>query len=321
MSTENILYENTSRKIIFSWKEFSLIFFIAVLGAYLYYYKFLNNFFVNDDFKYLANMFDSPLSVILGYGNLRVVSNVAWWPLFWLSGLDPFSYNAFGIIMHAVNAVMVCLFMMRLLKDKALAIICGAIFLVNSVGCDALFWKAANNTLINVFFYLFTLYFYIIYRQEKSIKYFIASISFFSLAMFSKEDAASMPFIIIILELIFFGGIKDKKTILLRVIPYVTIVIVYILAGKVVFNLLLDTSVEHAKFFKIRPLHTIFAGWSVFFLSPQGNIKLNNPAIYLTAIGIILSFYWVDDKKLLYFGYGWIFLAFLPQSLTIRWTV
>ena len=114
---------------------------------------------------------------------------------------------------------------------------------------------------------------------------------------------------------------KDKKTILLRVIPYVTIVIVYILAGKVVFNLLLDTSVEHAKFFKIRPLHTIFAGWSVFFLSPQGNIKLNNPAIYLTAIGIILSFYWVDDKKLLYFGYGWIFLAFLPQSLTIRWTV
>lgn len=265
-------------------------------------------------------MFNGPLSVILGYGNLRVVSNVVWWPLYTLSGLDPFIYNVYGVVMHTMNAILIYLFLMSFLRDKALAIICGAIFLFNSVGCDALFWKAANNTLINVFFCLITLYLYVIYRQEGSRKYFALSIIAFILAMFSKEEAASMPFIIVMLELIFFDGFKDKKGTLVRVAPYFAIIIVYILvyilAGKFIFNDILHISIDSSKVFRIRPLHSLLTCWSVFFLSPQGNLTLNNPAIYITPLGIIASFFWVHDKRLLYLGYGWIFITFLPQSLT-----
>jgi hypothetical protein len=298
------------------YKLISVCSLVAFVVSFVFYYKFLDNFFVYDDFKYIENMFNSPLSVVLGYGNLRVVSNAVWWPLYALSGLNPFIYNLFGVVMHTANAVLLGMFLMRLIKDKYLAIICGAIFLINSVGCDALFWKAANNTLINVFWYLITLYLYVLYRQEGLKKYFLLSATTFVLAMFSKEDAASMPFIILLLELVFFDGLKDKKGTIVKVIPYVAIILVYIFAGKLIFNFILHTSVEHAKFFKIRPLHSIFAGWSVFFLSPQGDLTLKNPAIYLTALGIILSFFWVKNKRLLYFGYGWIFLAFLPQSFT-----
>lgn len=299
-----------------NWREISIYMLIAALSAYLYYYKFLDNFFVNDDFKYLENMFNSPLSVILGYGNLRVVSNVAWWPQYALSGLDPFGYNLFGVVMHAANAVLVYLLLVRLLKDKVLAIICGAIFLFNSVGCDALFWKAASNTLINVFFYLTTLYLYIVSRQEGSKKYYVLSMVSFLLAIFSKEDAASMPFILLLLELTFFDGFTEKKKTILRVIPYVAIILFYILAGELFFNIILNTRVEHANLFKIRPLYSLLAGWTVFFLPPHGNLALNNPLIYLTAAASIASFFWVQNKRLLYFGYGWIFFAFLPQSFT-----
>ncbi|KAB0668835.1 hypothetical protein F6V30_15120 [Oryzomonas sagensis] len=298
------------------WKYVGVFALAAVAASFLYYYKFLNNFFVDDDFKYLENMFHGPLAVLLGYGTIRVVSNTVWWPLYALSGLDPFGYNLFGVVMHAVDSVLLCIFLMRLTGDKILAAICGGIFVLNSVGCDALFWKAASNTLINVFFYLITLYLYVVYRQEGSRKHLLLSIASYLVAMFSKEDAASMPFIILLLELTFFDGLRSVKETIMRTVPYAAVIVAYALTNHLVFNVLLNTSAEHIQFFKIRPLHSLLTPWSVFFLRPEGFLKPDNPAIPATIIGIVASFFWVKNRKLLYFGYGWIFLAFLPQSFT-----
>ena len=296
-------------------REFVIYASLALVAAFIYYRRFLDNFFVMDDFKYLENMFAGPLSVILGYGNLRVVSNVAWWPLYELSGLNPFLYNLFGVVMHAANSALFSLLVLQLLKDRTLAMVSGAVFLLNAVGCDALFWKAANNTLIDLFFYLTALCLYVIYRQEGSSKFFVLSIGAYVLAIFSKEDAASLPFIIVLMELVFFSRFRDMKGIVLRTAPYIVAVLVYIVAGRVIFNYMLQSSVEHARFFKIRPLYSLLAGWTVFFLSPDGRLSLDSPAPYVTILFIATSFAWVKDKKLLLLGYGWIFFGFLPQSV------
>jgi hypothetical protein len=54
----------------------------------------------------------------------------------------------------------------------------------------------------------------------------------------------------------------------------------------------------------------------VFFLQPDGRLQPGNPGIIATAILIPASLIWVKDRRLLLFGLGWVFLSFLPQSLS-----
>lgn len=297
-------------------QKLAILAIVAVAVSVIYYGRFLGNYFVYDDFKYLENMLDGPRAIVLGYGNLRVVANLAWWPLYLLSGADPFLYNLFAILIHAANAILLYLFLSRLPRLKDYALFGSALFLLNGVGCDALFWKAANSTLISLFFYLSALYLYVAYSQGGGRSRYLLSLGLALLAMFSKEDAASLPFIILLVEILFFEGGRRLKETAVRVAPYVAIVLIYFLANWIVFNLLQQTTFEHARLFKVRPLYSLLAGWTVFFLSPQGYLTMGNPAIYLTAVGIIASFFWVRDRRLLYFGYGWIFFVFLPQSFT-----
>jgi hypothetical protein len=297
-------------------KELVLFAVVALAVSLSYYYPFLGSFFSFDDFKYIENFFKGPVDVLLGYGNLRVVSNLAWWPLYAVSGTDPFFYNLFAVIMHAANGVLLYVVLRRFLKNRFLALACALLFLLNAVGCDALFWKAASNTLINVFLYLATLHLYLLYRETGSRRYFGFSIAMYLLAVFSKEDAASMPFVLVLIEVLFFGGLRNWKRTAMLVAPFAAAIILYILAGKVVFDYALHVPVEHAKFFKIRPLHSLLTCWSVFFLAPEGVLNLRNPMIYVTGAFIVASFFYVEDKKLLCLGYGWIFFAFLPQSFT-----
>lgn len=292
---------------------FSLFSFAA---AFAYYGPFLTNFFIFDDFRYIENIFHGFWAVFLGYNTLRLVSNGLWWPLYAIGGFNPFVFNLFAVILYGVNAILLYLLLSKLFNDKNYAFLGGSFFLLNSVGCDAVFWKAAHSGLVSLFFYLLALYSYVIYRQKGAGKQGVLAVVFFIFAMFSKEEAASLPFIIILIDLVFFGGLKDKKGVISRVAPYGAMVLFYLAMNRVVYIYLLHSYIELAKFFDPRPLYALFAGWSVFFLDPQGYLDLSNPLIYITGAGIVLSFFWVKDKKALYFGYGWIFFSFLPQSLT-----
>lgn len=299
-------------------KELIIFAVVALITTFSYYGPFINNFFAYDDYKYLENFAGNFSDVLLGYNTLRIVSNLAWWPLYHLSGLDPAGYASFGIVLSATNAVLLYIFLTQLLNDKFFSFLAGLFFVFNSVGADAILWKATNSSLISLFFYLGALNAYLAYRRKNSHVYWATSIGLYLLAIFSKEEAASLPFILVLMEFIFLGGWRDKKGTALRIAPYVAVIFLYAMSNWLVFNYLLQSHSEPAKLFKFRPLHTLFSGWSVFFLSPEGTgISPTNPAIYLTAIGIFLSFFWVRDKRLLFFGFGWIFFTFLPQSLTI----
>ncbi|HEY5974847.1 MAG TPA: hypothetical protein VIU41_08905, partial [Geobacteraceae bacterium] len=157
---------------------------------------------------------------------------------------------------------------------------------------------------------------YVVFRQRKENSYWYLSIGTFVLAIFSKEEAASLPFIIAMIELLIFKDHVDVKTTLKRIAPYCLIIVLYI--G---LNYLIIYHVLHSKSFMsgvaiFRPLYSLFAGWSVFFLSPQGVLTPGNPLIYIAGVGITLSFFLATDRRPLLFAYLWIFFAFLPQSLS-----
>lgn len=299
-------------------KEMAIFALVAVVVTFIFYGRFVNNFFAYDDFKYLGNFSSGLPDVALGYNTLRLVSNLAWAPIYFLSGLNPIGYNLFGFALYAANGLLLYLFLLHLAKDRSFAFLGGLFFLSSSVGADAVFWKATNSSLISLFFYLTTLITYQCYRSQNKKKFLIVSLTIYLLAIFSKEEAASLPFILLLIDFIFLDAVRDKRAALLRIVPFAAIIVLYILSNWLVFNHLLHGHAEPEKLFQFRPLHTLLTGWSVFFLSPQGTgISPANPAVYLTAAGIVFSFFFIKDRRLLYFGLGWIFFAFLPQSLTL----
>ncbi len=149
-------------------KELLVFSLASVAVAFIYYGPFLNNFFYLDDFKYIENIFRGPLDVLLGYNSLRLLSNTLWWPLYSIAGFNPFIFNLYSLVLYSANAVLLYLFLSKLLNDRGYVLLAGAFFLLNAVGCDAVFWKAASSGLLSLFFYLLTLYTYLDYRRKGS---------------------------------------------------------------------------------------------------------------------------------------------------------
>lgn len=295
------------------WITPAVAFAIAAIVT-LYYAPFLDSFFAYDDFRYLENMYKGFLDILLGYGSFRVVSNLSWWPVFLLSGMDPVAYNAFSFGMLFLDALVFYFLCRELVADLATAALAAVLFAGGSVGADALFWKCTNSTLICFFFYVLSLIAYLKWRRGGATTLFAASLAAFLLAMLSKEEAASLPGIVILLELLF---LKERSVTALfrRVAPFAAIILMYIVGSREFFQWVAREP-EPAKFFKVRPLHTLLTPWSVFSLPPHGLFDFSNPLLYLVPAALIGALFFIPYKKEFCFAFGWIFLTFIPQSFT-----
>ncbi|SNB44987.1 hypothetical protein [Geobacter sp. DSM 9736] len=297
-------------------RSFHIFPLFAVAIALLYYGRFLDNFFTFDDFKYLENMYRTRADVLIGYGSLRLLSNASWWPLFALSGFDPLGYNLFALILFTANAILLYVLLLRLIRDRQTAFLAAAFFVAGSVGADAIFWKATNSSLISLFFYLGSLILYVESRRDGSTGKFVTAFLLFAAAMFSKEEAASLPLVAAMVDILFLDGWRDRRGLAKRFTILSTVVFLYLAGNALVFNYLLNGQAEPQKLFRLRPLYSFLGGGTAFYLHPDGFIRVNSLPVYLTVLLIPVSFLIVRDRRLLLFGYLWVFLAFLPQSLT-----
>lgn len=298
------------------WQLVAIILFAASV-SWVYFAPFVNNYFVYDSFRYISNLFAGPKTVMLGYNAFRLVSNFIWYPLYALSGFDSTGYNIFNDVLYALNAVLLYFLTLKLWGEKEFSLLAAALFALNATASDAVFWHMSLSTLLCTVFYLLTLTAYVIYRKEGKRNYWYLAFVLYIIAMFTKEDAASLPFIVILLEVFYFGKLTDFKDLLRRVIPFCLVVISYLIISNSVFYLV-GVVPETVKFFKVRPLYSLLGGYTALFLDPKGGVNpvFTNPYIYLTVIAVIGSFFFVSNRKLLLFGYLWIMMTFLPQSFS-----
>lgn len=296
--------------------KYILALLFGIIGIVAFYYApFINNFFSYDDFRYIENNSHEIKQLLLGYNTFRPISNGVWAPLYILSGFNPVGYSLFSMTLVCLNGLLVYFFLLQLFQNRMFAFLSGILFVASGVGADAILWKCASNSLVTFFFYLLTLNFYITFRQSGKRIYFPLALVFFLFAMLSKEDAASLPFIILLVELLVLEPGRVSKSLIIRVSAFVVVVLIFLVLGKLIF-FLLQQPPELNKFYKIRPLHSIFSGFTSFFLGPDGFLNFKQPLFYCSVIALPAAFVLSKDRRLLLFALGWIFLTFLPQSLT-----
>ncbi len=317
MSTQNNYNKHNKTPYLFINNSYlyTSITIISIISIVTFYYiSFINNFFAYDDFKYIENLFSPIKNLLLGYNSTRFFSNLIFAPIFIISGYNPAGYNLFNMILHIINALLIVQLFYRISSNRLIGWTSGLFFAASAVLSDALFWKCAHNGMLSALFSIISLLLYIHFSDTGSRKSKVASVLFFIVAMFSKEDAAALPLLILSFEVLcrrekLLNGLKFT-------FPYVIIVIGYILIGKILRSVF-GVSLEHyERFLSFRPLHSIFGGYYSFLWDPRG--ELNSP-IYAIITGIacgILIFTLSSNKRLLLWAILGIFITFLPSSLS-----
>lgn len=299
-------------------KKIELITVIAIAGivSFFYYGPFLDNYFVWDDFMMLENYYTRNFKDFLfGFADLRLFGNCILWINCLVSGFNPIGYSLIGIGAHIANSAMLFLLIYSLSSNRLLSILTAIIFAASGVGSDAIFWRCAFLTVTGLFFYLFILYLYVEGRKRCSRAYHYIALVVFFFAIFNKEEIASIPFMIIFIEMIFFRDGERFTSKLRRVLPYFLVIVIYILLSFVISRYYMSQE-QFERFLTFRLLHTLFSGFTSFFISPEGRLTWENPFIYITSLLILTCFILIKDRRFLLLGIGWCFLTFLPQSLT-----
>ena len=284
-----------------------------MITAY-YYYVSLDNYFVFDDFNEMLYGSGDLTSYIFGTANLRVFGSLIVWLRFKLFGLWHVGYNLLSIAVHLVNITAVFLLLKKISDNERFAFVASLIFAGMSVYCDAILYKAAFQTICNVPFYCLTLYLYLKGRED--IRLYYVSLGLFFLGMFVKEEFASLPFMVLLLEIVIYNNIGQLKSIVKKIAPYLVIIVLYLAASfmQSKFNKIPQYEFEVAS--KFNWTRSLFGGLYTFFLQPDSAIGSTTLLLCSSILPVVLvgALYVSKNRRMLLFGLGWVIIAFLPQS-------
>jgi Tfp pilus assembly protein PilF len=148
-----------------------------------------------------------------------------------LWGLNPFGYHLTNFLLHGCTAVIVFLFIERLVKNQFAALLGSMLFALHPLQTESVAWVAGRNDVLLGFFVTVMLLSYLYYRENVGSKrlYLIVSVVAFTFALFTKESAAFYLLLIPLLE-ICVEKKKASKEGFLNILPFLGVVVVYLIA-------------------------------------------------------------------------------------------
>lgn len=219
----SLIKKNKNRP-IFLW--FVFLFMVLVV-----YGKTAGNYFVSDDwhFLWLAQHTDWSWKIFVtnyegttmggSYNPVLVILYKIFYPIF---GLNSSAYHFVSLFVHTTNGFLVyqlskkIFSILKLSSKRSWAIMSAILFLLWPNHAEIINWMAAWPHLWMTTFYLASLLFYFDYKEKKSGKNFWLSVLFFVLALFTKEAAITLPFVILIWKAYLQGLYKEEYDLSLK---------------------------------------------------------------------------------------------------------
>ena len=326
------------------------VFFIVgiIIFGFALYSNSLQAEFCADDFMFIIeNPSVKNLGNIVGIWNsfnTRFLGGLSFAFNYWIGKFDVFSYHVFNISIHIFNAILVYFLILNIFKTPSvretplrkyhgeIALFACLIFLSHPIQTQAAVHISQRFSSMATFFYLFTIIFYIKGRLETNSFY--SRLSFFSMimAMFCKELAVTLPFMLVVCEFFFWGSWrKQKKERLLHLFPFllgIAIIPLTLLANHPDSVLYLKGQVLNQPFswdyfatevnvlrtclrLLFVPVNQIY--WYDYPLA-KGFGELHTVISYYFLVGLIFfAFYIYRTSKLISFSIIWFFITISVQ--------
>lgn len=130
-----------------------------------------------------------------------------------LYGLKPFGYHLTNVFFHILASILLFAILFRYLSDLRAALFGAILFAVHPIHTESVSWIAGRKDVLSLFFCMLSFYLYVLYESKTENKRrFILILSVFAyiLAVFSKATAITLPFLILLFEIILAGKKKDS---------------------------------------------------------------------------------------------------------------
>lgn len=182
------------------------------LACAVLYAPALGAYFISDDFGTVAFLFFNrndlnQLPWFLFQSNdggiyFRPLGQLFYFIDWSLWGLNPFGYHLTNVIFHALNCILVYVLAARLSASRRVGFIAAILFAVMSVHSEAVAWIGARYDVICALFFLSSVLSFVLFRQRQIPKYYLVSLAMFLLALSSKEIAITLPFVLLVYDLV-----------------------------------------------------------------------------------------------------------------------
>ncbi len=136
-----------------------------------------------------------------------------------ISGLAPYSYHLFNVILHVVNSLLVFYFIYILTGLKMeVAFVCGLLFGIHPMHVESVAWVSARKDVLYTMFFVGGLITYIFYIKSMKMKWLLITGLLFILSLLSKPAAIIFPLVLLLVD--YFLERKIKARAILEKIPF-----------------------------------------------------------------------------------------------------
>jgi protein O-mannosyl-transferase len=150
---------------------------------------------------------------------------------YWLWQLRPFGYHLTNVFIHVLNTILVYFLILGLLKNGKTALLTALLFCVHPVQSEAVSNIGYRADLLMTLYVLLS--FICLFRHDKNGKdriFFVLSVFFYFLAVFTKESAIVLIFFIVLYD-VFFRNVSAPdvlKGAAGRYLPYLAVLAFYL---------------------------------------------------------------------------------------------
>jgi protein O-mannosyl-transferase len=198
---------------------------IAILALIVYSNSFTARFTL-DDFGSIANNLSIrhpwDIPALWKFYSNRIVLYFTLSLNYVIHQTEEVGYHIVNVLIHILNGFLVYLIINKILNLKyfigkltnkyknLISLLSAFIFVTHPVQVNAVTYIVQRTASLAATFYFLSVLFFIKFRTRDKKKYFVLTMLFTVLAMYTKENTITIPFMLIVIELMFF--LKDGKT-------------------------------------------------------------------------------------------------------------
>lgn len=325
-----------------------LIFFIIIV-TFISLFPVLQNSFTNwDDDKTIVNnaiiknITIKNMNIIFNFTNdnyykdFRLIKSI-YNPLVFASyaveyhffALYPTPYYATNLLLHILSCLLTYYLIFLLCGDIYVSFITSVLFGIHPLHVESVAWISERKDVLYGFMYLLSIVFYIKYVKCKNFIFFIVSIFSYSLSLFSKPMAITLPLILLLIDNTFFAEKRNLKSQKDKC-PYILITVIFIIISFI--SLLKSGGMITVKqgFQSMQCINRFF--FSIFFYQMMAMLPIKQSSIYPDSylwgiliprqIYLMLPFLNINIFFLVFliakysrkigFGYGFFIITIMP---------
>jgi len=131
-----------------------------------------------------------------------------WHPLTWLSlmadsqlyGLNAGGYHVTNLVLHLFSTLLLFLLFHRMTGEAWKSVFVAAFFMLHPLHVENVAWVSERKDVLSAFFWMLTLFLYVLYTEKRSPQQYALVLISFVLALFSKPMVVTLPCIMILLD-------------------------------------------------------------------------------------------------------------------------